>query len=192
MSKTTRKAPTKAGIPRLIHPAQFGGVSGRCSEVPLCSQRCGEGAHREWGRVFLCCGESSWRSLREVIDQENRQVFFLVIHMIIILTRVYLHKSMRWRKMAQPGSLALILYQLPTLTPRMITAASHSLGYLSSLPPPKLPLNLLVICDHSFVKYSQNTKLQKHAWKAGTENVSNEMSWQSKYRLGSVPVTERT
>ena len=81
--------------------------------------------------------------------------------------------------MAQPGSLALILYQLPTLTPRMITAASHSLGYLSSLPPPKLPLNLLVICDHSFVKYSQNTKLQKHAWKAGTENVSNGMSWQS-------------
>ena len=74
----------------------------------------------------------------------------------------------------------------------MITAASHSLGNLSSLPPPKLPLNLLVICDHSFVKYSQNTKLQKYAWKGGTENVSNETSWQSKYRLGSVPVTERT
>ena len=165
MSKITRKAPTKAGIPRtLIHPAQFGGVSGRCSEVPLCSQCCGEGAHREWGRAFLCCGESGWRSLRKVIDQENRQVFPLVIHTIIILTRVYLHKSVGLRKMAQPGSLALILYQATTLTPRMITAASHSLGYLSSLPPPKLPLNLLVICDHSFVKYSKNTKLQKYAW----------------------------
>ena len=128
---------------------------------------------------FLSAPSVVWRSLKKVIDQENRQVFPLVIHTIIILTRVYLHKSVGLRKMAQPGSLALILYQATTLTPRMITAASHSLGYLSSLPPPKLPLNLLVICDHSFVKYSKNTKLQKYAWKAGTENVSNEMSWQS-------------
>ena len=165
MSKTTRKA-------LLGHPSVVG-------------------AHRELGRVFLCCAESGWRRLREVIDQEKRQVFSLVTHAIIILTRVYLHRSVRWREMAQDHWHWFYINHLPS-PPRMITAASHSLGNLSSLPPPKLPLNLLVFCDHSFVKYSQNTKLQKYAWKGGTENVSNETSWQSKYRLGSVPVTERT
>lgn len=125
------------------------------------------------GRMLLCCEESSW-SLREVIDQEKGQVCPLVTPTIIILTSFYLNKSVRWSEMAQPGSSALVLYHPPTLTPRMVPVANHSLGYVSSLLPYKFPPNLLT-CDHSFVKYRQSTKFQKYAWKRGTENAV--MKW---------------
>lgn len=61
--------------------------------------------------------------------------------------------------MVHPGSQELVFYHPPTLTPGMVMAANPS------LPSPKLPPNLLFICDHSFVKfYRQSTELGKYAW----------------------------
>lgn len=57
MSKTARKAPTKAGIPStLAHPAQFRGTSGRCSEEPLC---------------FLCYEEGTSPLLRKQMEPQR-------------------------------------------------------------------------------------------------------------------------
>lgn len=51
------------------------------------------------------------------------------------------------REVAHPGSLTLVLYHPPTLTPRMVPVANHFLEQLYSFPHPQFPSNPLLICD---------------------------------------------
>lgn len=161
MSKAPEKHTTKAGFPTVF--------------LTLCSLEVHQGvtlrdasAPPVLGGALPCCEERSWSlSLREITDGVKRPVFLLVTAVVITLTRLGLYKSTKNKQVAQPGPSALARHHPPTLTSRMVLAANHSLGYLPSLPFPKLLPNLLLICNHGFIKFRQSTELQKHAWKGG-------------------------